>query len=206
MSTRTTPIRTALGKGPLLGGALCAHLGITRPTLARDLAAMPGEIVTWGAARSTRYAVRDTFRGLADIPVYRVSDTGQVNPLGLLIPVRPDGYVVEQTDGTVVHHAGLPWWLSDMRPQGFLGRAFAHQHASSLGLPADLRHWSDADGLRALVLSGGDSVGNLLLGELARDRFVNAPAPDVADEGDYPRLAAQALALGDLGEVIRNRP
>ena len=197
MSTRTTSIRTALAAGPMLGGALSAHLGITRPTLARDLASMQGEIVTWGAARSTRYALRDPFRGLADIPVYRVSDTGQVSPLGLLVPVRPDGYLVEQPDGTMVHHAGLPWWLCDMRPQGFLGRAFAHQHASSLGLPADVRHWSDADGLRALVLGGGDSVGNLLLGDLARDRFVNAPAPDVVVEGDYPRLAAQALAFGE---------
>ena len=197
MSTRTIQIRTALAEGPLLGGALCESLKITRPTLARDLASMPGEIVTWGAARATRYALRDNFRGLADVPVYRVSDTGQISRLGLLIPVRPDGFVVVQADGATVHHASLPWWLSDMRPQGFLGRAYAHQHATSLGLPADVRHWSDADAVRALVRNGGDTVGNVLLGDLARDRFVNLPASDVADAADYPRLAAQALALGD---------
>jgi hypothetical protein len=197
MSTRITQIRTALAAGPLLGGALCASLGISRPTLARDLTTMDGEIVTWGAARATRYALRDNFRGLADVPVYRVSDSGQISRLGVLVPVRPDGFVVVQDDGATTHHASLPWWMSDMRPQGFLGRAYAHQHASSLGLPADVRHWSDADAVRALVLNGGDTVGNLLLGELARDRFVNAVAPDVADAADYPRLAAQALALGD---------
>ena len=93
MSTRIPKIRTALAAGPLLGGALCESLGITRPTLARDLASMAGEIVTWGAARATRYALRDNFRGLADVPVYRVSDTGQITRLGLLIPVRPDGFV-----------------------------------------------------------------------------------------------------------------
>jgi general secretion pathway protein E len=43
-----------------------------------------------------------------------------------------------QTDGVSTHHEGLPWWLIDMRPQGFLGRAYAHRHASSLGLPADV--------------------------------------------------------------------
>jgi len=197
MSTRITQIHTALAAGPMLGGALCERLGITRPTLARDLASMAGEIVTWGAARATRYALRDNFRGLADIPVYRVSDAGQITRLGLLIPVRPDGFVVVQTDGATTHHASLPWWISDMRPQGFLGRAYAHQHATSLGLPADVRHWSDADAVRALVLNGGDTVGNVLLGDLARDRFVNANAPEVVEVADYPQLAAQALTSGE---------
>jgi hypothetical protein len=36
-----------------------------------------------------------------------------------------------------------------MRPQGFLGRAYAHQHATGLGLPPDVRHWSDTGALRA---------------------------------------------------------
>lgn len=197
MSTRIPQIRTALAGGPLLGGALCGSLGITRPTLARDLASMAGEIVTWGAARATRYALRDNFRGLSDIPVYRVSDTGQITRLGLLIPVRPDGFVVVQADGATSHHASLPWWISDMRPQGFLGRAYAHQHATRLGLPADVRHWSDADAIRALVLSGGDTVGNVLLGDFARDRFVNANAPALSEVADYPQLAAQALTLGE---------
>ena len=102
-----------------------------------------------------------------------------------------------QADGTTLHHEGLPWWLSDMRPQGFLGRAYAHQHASGLGLPPDVRHWSDTDALRALLANGGDAVGNLLLGDLARDRFVNAAAPVVVGADDYPRLAAEALTLGD---------
>ena len=84
-----------------------------------------------------------------------------------------------------------------MRPQGFLGRAYAHQHASALGLPPDVRHWSDTDALRALLANGGDAVGNLLLGELARDRFVNAPTPALALTDDYPRLAAAALSLGE---------
>ena len=102
-----------------------------------------------------------------------------------------------QADGERVFHDGLPWWVNDMRPQGFLGRAYARQHATGLGLPPDVRHWSDTDALRALVSSGGDTVGNLLLGELARDRFVNSPAPSVAQANDYPRLADEALTVGE---------
>ncbi len=102
-----------------------------------------------------------------------------------------------QTDGIAVHHEGLPWWLTDMRPQGFLGRAYAHQHASSLGLPPDVRHWSDTDAVRAVLANGGDAVGNLLLGDLARDRFIHAPAPLDVGPADYPRLASEALNTGD---------
>lgn len=197
MADRTTPIRTALAAGPLPAEALRAALGVARPTLARALAAMPGEIVTLGAARATRYALRDAFRGLADIPVYRVNEAGQIKPLGRLIPVRPEGFVMLQADGTAVHHEGLPWWLVDMRPQGFLGRAYAHQYASSLGLPPDVQHWSDTDALRALLAAGGDAVGNLLLGERAREQFVHASVPMVVGADDYPRLAAEALTVGE---------
>ena len=172
-------------------------LGITRPTLARVLAAMPGEIVTLGAARAIRYALRDNFRGLPDTPVYRVNEAGKIKHLGQLIPVRPDGFVMVQADGKKVFHEGLPGWLTDMRPQGFLGRAYARQHATGLGLPPDVRHWSDTDALRALLSSGGDAVGSLLLGDLARDRFVNSPDPSVVGSDDYPRLADEALSVGE---------
>lgn len=197
MTDRIAQIRTALAAGPVPAGALCVGLGITRPTLARALVSMPGEIVTLGAARSTRYALRDTFRGLPDIPVYRVTAAGQIEPLGHLSPVRPDGFVMRDSDGAATYCEGLPWWITDMRPQGFIGRAYARQYAAGLGLPPDVRHWSDTDALRALLLNPSDAVGNLLLGDLARDRFVNAPAPSVVDSNIYPRLAEQAITAGD---------
>ncbi len=197
MTDRIAHIRTTLASGPVAAGPLCAGLGVTRPTLSRALASMTEEIVTWGAARSTHYALRDSVRGLPDMPVYRVNATGQIEPLGQLIPVRPDGFVMRDVRGAATHTEGLPWWLTDMRPQGFIGRAHARQHATGLGLPADVRHWSDTDALRALLHHGGDAVGNLLLGDLARDRFVNAPAPVPVHANEYPRLAIQALAEGD---------
>jgi hypothetical protein len=156
---------------------------------------MSAEIVTLGAARSTQYALRDTLRGFADIAVYRVNATGQIETLGQMTPVRPEGFVMRDTAGQTTFFEGLPWWLSDMRPQGFLGRAYARQHATPLGLPSDVRHWSDTDALRALLVNGSDAVGNLLLGDLARERFVNAPVPSVVAANDYPRLSDEALTV-----------
>lgn len=158
---------------------------------------MREEIVTLGCARATRYALRDKFRGLPDIPVYRVNEAGQLKHLGQLVPVRPDGFVMVSATGGAQYSEGLPWWLGDMRPQGFLGRAFARQNASRIGLPPDVRHWSDSDALHALLAHGSDTVGNLLLGDLARDRFVNAQAPTALGAEDYPRLAAEALTTGE---------
>ena len=194
MDDRSTHIRDALAAGPVASDTLRVRLQVSRATLARAIGSMAGDIVRIGAARATRYALRDRFRPLPDFAVYRVTTTGQIVALGTLYPVRPDGFVMVQTDGVSTHYEGLPWWLNDMRPQGFLGRAYAQRHAPSLGLPADLRHWSDADALRALLASGADPVGNLLMGELARDHFVNAPARQASAPADYPRLAAQAIS------------
>jgi hypothetical protein len=88
MNDRLTSIRTALASGPVPAEALRAGLGVSRPTLARALAAMASEIVTLGAARATRYALRDNFRGIADITVFRVNASGKIETLGRLCPVR----------------------------------------------------------------------------------------------------------------------
>ena len=130
---------------------------------------MKAEIVRIGRAQSIQYAVRDASRGLPDIPIYCVSAEGKLRALGTLFPVRPDGYVMQQADGVALHSDGLPWWLFDMRPQGYLGRAYAARHAADLGLPARLIDWSDTHALRALLVHGHDAVGNLLLGDGARD-------------------------------------
>jgi hypothetical protein len=47
------------------------------------------------------------------------------------------------------------------------------------------------------LANGGDAVGNLLLGDLARDRFVHTSEPLVVGTADYPRLASEALNIGD---------
>ena len=108
-----------------------------------------------------------------------------------------------QADGVTLHSGGLPWWLFDMRPQGYLGRAYAARHGAELGLLERLTDWTDTHALRALLVHGHDVVGNLLLGEIARDRFLAAPVPDPIMAGqkteEYARLALEA-ARGEIPE------
>jgi hypothetical protein len=162
---------------------------------------MGDEVVRIGAARSIQYALRDLRRGFSGIAVYRVSAAGQVSSLGTLIPVFPDGFVMRQDDGVTLYSAGLPWWLLDMRPQGFLGRAYVAMHAAALGLSTRLSDWGDADILRALLAHGHDAVGNVLLGELARERFVDAPVSQpiaMNGKGQAYVLLAQEAVQGDV--------
>ena len=193
MSRHADAIRLQLASGPLAARQLLDSMGISQPTLSRALAELGGEIVRLGAARSIQYALRDGLRGLPDMPVYRVDVEGKIRSLGTLVPVRPDGFVMRQEDGETRYSDGLPWWLFDMRPAGYLGRAYAARHGGALGLPARLTDWSDTHALRALLANGEDMVGNLLLGDVARDRFLAAtlPAP-IAEAQKAERYAALA--------------
>lgn len=201
MADHTDQVRLQLIHGVKGARQLIENIGISQPTLSRAISAMGDEIIRLGAARSIQYALRDGRRGLGDVPVYRVGADGKIRDLGILAPVCPDGFVMRQADGVTLHSEGLPWWLLDMRPQGFIGRAYAARYATALGLPAQLAEWSDADVLRALMVHGHDAVGNLLLGDAARNRFIETPPPEpvaMNSRSDaYVRLAQDA-ARGDI--------
>ena len=68
---------------------------------------------------------------------------------------------------------GLPLFLVDARPQGFLGRGFARRHAE-LELRADPDTWSDDDVVVALARAGEDVVGDLVVGDASARRLYEA--------------------------------
>lgn len=193
--------RASLQKGVRSARALMAELAVSQPTLSRALRTLGADLVPFGAARSIQYALRDATRQDLQAPVYRVSVEGQLRELGVLIPVHPEGFVMVQTDGLRLHTEGLPWWLFDMQPQGYLGRAFNLQYGEQLGLPSRLTDWSDSHILRALIHRGGELPGNLLIGAAARDLFVNAPVPDPIELCRKPEVYASLAAASARGEL-----
>lgn len=197
MSSHTDRLRLCLGQGPLTARQLVEKLRISQPTVSRAIAALGDDVVRIGSGQSIQYALRDAGRGVGDIPVYRVAADGTLRRLGILVSVRPDGFVMQQDNGLSLHSDSLPWWLLDMRPQGFLGRTYAEHHAAALGLPLRLTEWSDTHMLRALLAHGHDVVGNLLLGDISRERFIDAPPPVPVDPATYPALA-EAAERGEL--------
>lgn len=195
MTLHTDAIRLRLATGPKSGSQIATEIGLSQPTVTRALAAMGEEVIKTGQKKSTRYLLRDQSRGFAEAPLYRIDVAGKVKELGILAPVRSDGFLFTQADGLQVHSEGLPWWLLDMRPQGFLGRAYAARFGAALGLPSTVKEWTDSHAIRALLVHGHDLVGNLLIGTIARDKFINMAEPQPIRSAD--KLAAYAsMAIG----------
>lgn len=200
MSMHADAIRLQLGRGPQPVRQLVESLGLSQPTISRTIKALGNEIVRIESGRTIQYALRDNRRGISDIPIYRVTPEATITLLGTLTPVRPDGFVMQQSDGRTQHSDSLPWWLFDMRPQGYLGRAYASCHAASLGLPSQLNEWDDTHALRALLVQGHDAVGNLLLGNAARERFLSANYQAI-DETDKATAYIQLARESARGEI-----
>lgn len=195
-------IRSLLVSGPLTARQLSARLGVSQPTVSRSIQPLAEQIIRFGPYRSIHYALRRPLLAVPEIPLYRISPNGQIGALGRLIPVQPSGYVMIDNDGNSAYSEGFPWWLDDMRPQGFLGRAFVAAQATGLGLPARLGDWQEEHVLRALLSQpGNDAVGNLILGDAGREHFLQRPEPVPLPAATlathYAMLAREAVA----GEV-----
>jgi len=213
MATSET-VTQILREGPQPARVLYERLGISQPTLSRLTSQLGESILRFGKARQTQYALRRKLGSHIAFPLYRVSASGNLEQWGLLHPIMPEGYLVETwatqlNEARTEVHPGLPWYLQDMRPQGFLGRSFARFHGPMLGLPVDPNRWSDDQTLLVLANTGHDTPSNLLIGEESASRFqTNAflsnldgafqPVPAEQRLQTYPRLASRALS----GEVV----
>nr|WP_315471795.1 type II toxin-antitoxin system HipA family toxin YjjJ [uncultured Rhodoferax sp.] len=188
--------------GALSSAELQTALGVSQPTVSRALAPLiqAGEVQKVGAARKQRYVLPRTVRDVGrSVPIMRINAQGQPSPFGRMVPLASGAVWVDEEDGLSKRFDGLPWFLDDMRPQGFMGRTFASAHPE-LQLGNDPRYWSDDDVLRALALCGDDLPGNLVVGEAAFARFHSLPqrARRAASIADYPALADAAMQ-GSMG-------
>jgi hypothetical protein len=97
-------------------------------------------------------------------PVIRIDDRGEPYPMGTLHALQRDQYwfaarVLQRSKLT----DGLPAFLQDLRPQGFIGRSVSLRYPE-LGLPDRINSWDDSDALRYLVRRGEDGIGNIRWG------------------------------------------
>jgi len=183
--------------GVLTSAKLQTLLRVSQSTVSRALAPLiqTGEVQKVGAARKQRYVLPRTVRDVGrSVPVMRINAQGQPSPFARLVPLASGAVWVEEADGLSARYDGLPWFLDDMRPQGFMGRTFASTRPE-LQLGNDPRFWGDDDVLRALALCGDDLPGNLVVGEVAFARFHSLAqgASRAASPDDYPALAEAAM-------------
>lgn len=134
-------------------------------------------------------------------------EDGGINELGVLealtgdtFRLHPHGHhpnLLRHPEADLDGFPGLPWYLDDLRPEGFLGRAYAANNA--LDLPRDPTTWTSAHLLRALGEGGAATTGDLLIGthaaQLAAAALDSPPDPVEASsrEQQYPLKAEAAM-------------
>jgi hypothetical protein len=199
---------------------LAELLNVSVATLHRLLAESGSAVVTAGLARRARYAWRRELRGApGPWPVYSIDTQGHASRCTQLHLVYPEGSNMPLPDPKLAQWPvpeeardgwwqGLPYPLIDMRPQGYLGRQLAHAQQHALLVPSNPDAWSDDEVVHVLTHVGSDTSGNLIVGDLALQRWqahklASIDAQQVhsarAVPQAYARLAEEAVAKGVAG-------
>ncbi|MEO7325845.1 MAG: type II toxin-antitoxin system HipA family toxin YjjJ [Dokdonella sp.] len=205
-------------RGSLSARELAPELGITQSTLSRLLTSIGARVVRIGRARATRYALANEIaRAGSRWPLYRIDANGRPQTIGELRALQRDEFHLEAAHAlpSFMHgdfasglYPGLPWFLDDQRPQGFLGRTFARSVAKDIDAPEDPLRWQTDDVVLGLLRHGEDRPGDLVLGETSLQRALQAivsPAATIAVDARnvrYPQLAAASLQAEDVGSSV----
>jgi len=128
-----------------------------------------------------------------------VDNYGNNTAVVFLRPLYPGGYYAQKVAGTpklLLGEAenglfdGLPYYLQDIRPQGYIGRQIAVELSTRISdFPADLANWNENHIGRYLLSNGEDLPGNVQLGEIGFLR--RRSAPESVARSEYPSIAAQ---------------
>ena len=165
--------RGHLGSGALTSKGLQERLSMSQTALSRAVQRNKKDLLIIGAARSTKYALRENLFGLGyEIPVYEIDQAGDVHPHANLHPLasRQYGWQLSGKKTQLFDH--LPYMIQSARPEGFMGRSFAHSFARDLGLPEQIDRWSDEHVIAALAQRGEDFAGNLIIGKESVERYL----------------------------------
>jgi hypothetical protein len=199
------------GRGALTAKELAASLNTSQPTVSRMLARFKGGAIhRLGSGRSTRYALSRNIPALGSgWPLYEVDSEGRVHLAGNLYCLEARQWYFEQdkpweslrwnefSDGL---YPDLPWFLDDLRPQGFLGRSFARKYGKLMGLTEDPRVWHADDIVTALLRYGQNLQGAFILGQdmlaSVQEKMLADPdsMPAASRSKFYPSIADSTIA------------
>lgn len=195
-------IKKYLKRGPSTSKEIQAATGLSQSSVARRLREMGESVIRLQKGRSIRYAATCNAFGSNDKHHLSMVDAyGDTVLIAFIRPLSYGGFFIEpaadisplllgeNNDGL---YDDLPYFLFDLRPQGFLGRRIAQKMASqSENFPADPRHWNTHHIGRYLMSNGDDLPGNFKFGEPARLRIRHKPA--IISDKDYPALADSVM-------------
>jgi hypothetical protein len=193
-------VETLLSLGVTTRAELQGELGVSQPTLSRAIRQLGERVVRVGRGRSARYGLRRELPNIGSSwPVFVIDSKGAPTLHGQLTALARDQYWLDaaSTRDNLLSD-GLPFFLQDLWPQGFIGRT-APKRFPELALPERITDWNDGHALTYLTRRGEDCVGNLVVGDESLQRYLRmadesgrvAPA---ARGKHYPELADAAIS------------
>jgi hypothetical protein len=197
-----TVVAQRLARGASSAAELMQALGVSQTTVSKALRVLERSqrVLRIGSTRGARYALRRRVAAIgSQWPIYRIDEQGSPQELGTLNAIQRDSYCVTAGTGRIPGlFQGLPYYLQDARPAGFLGRAIPAAYPE-LGLPPRVVDWTDEHFLIYLTQRGADYGGSLVAGVEALDRYlaaINSQAVVSAQNrpAQYPTLADLAMA------------
>ncbi len=196
MNSVESVIVSALGvHGPLRSSELQRVTGKSQPTLSRALRGLGGRVAALGQGKASRYGIPQPILGLsAQQALWWTGPRGVAERWGVLTLLAGDVLHVSAPGIDSLTRAQLPWFLAPLKPQGFLGRAWALR----LGLDTDPERWTIAQTLYA-ALRIGDPIGAISIGEPAGEPMPEAPLDIAARAAHYDTLAADVGATLPAG-------
>ncbi|MDB6071168.1 MAG: phosphatidylinositol kinase, partial [Verrucomicrobiales bacterium] len=140
--------------GPISATEMAARLGVNRTTIVRGLSSLGDEVISMGATRRTRYALRRSLGNAGNRwPVYTIDQAGKPQLWAELEALHERLWRIRWQSAAPAWASffsdpeglwdGFPFFLGGMRPQGYLGREITRLLSRTLSLPQDPRAWSD---------------------------------------------------------------
>jgi HipA-like C-terminal domain len=209
-------VARTLAAGMSTANELASALKVSQPSISRAIAELDqaNRILRLGNTRGARYGLRHS---VADIgsswPLYRIGEDSSVTQLATLHALAANGFFVEPratiAQDNLCHRianldkrasTGLPYYLQDQRPNGFLGRTVPRQYPE-LHLPQRVNDWSDEHFLRYFTRHGSNAVSNLVLGEAALNEWLATRKAQIVvkphqREHHYAQMAETAMMGG----------
>ncbi len=184
-------VAALLARGePLSAAQLAAATGKSQSSISLALGKLGERVHRMGAARSTRYALKKDILGLAaEQPIVFTGLSGQMEDWGLLTHLHGSHVFAAPLLGHSIGPAArLPWFLTPLRPQGFLGRQYARLRPD---FPPDPEQWNLTQILYMVTQYAHNAPGAFDLGS-PMGRLIDEVSPQTAQRlAQYDTRAIQ---------------
>ena len=192
----TDKLHALLKQAPSLSSLeLQAATGKSQASISLALKQLGAQVVKLGAARSTRYALTQAILGLpaSHELLWNGPDAMGNMPwrFGTSTYLKNDNLYVQSGQHVWQTQGRLPWFLTPLRPQGFLGRELARVRPD---FPNDPDDWTFEQVLYMAINHVNDPVGAFFIGVSETSNF--AATNDTLQKAEHYEHLATAIGAG----------